>query len=329
MQPDLVERVWGGRRLAELLGKDLPDGRPIGESWELADHPHGLSTVADGPLAGRTLRWVIENHGEKVLGRVGAARSKGGRFPLLVKFIDASDRLSVQVHPDDALAAARYPGENGKTECWVVVHAEPHAWIIDGLQPGTTRRDLTAAVKKGSVEERLAVRPVKTGDFVWVPAGRVHAIGPGIVLAEVQQNSDLTYRVFDWNRPGLDGKPRALQVADAMDAIAFDDESPPPGGRGKTADETGLYIEHLVDCHAFSLTRIQLDRRPWAADTGQGYVAVITLAGTARLSTGEGTMPIRAGDTVLVPADANEYVLEAADGLTVLVAAPPGRAPTQ
>ena len=328
MQPALVERVWGGRRLAELLGKDIPQDQRIGESWELADHPHGASTVADGPLAGKTLRWVLEHHAAEVLGRA-AARTQAARFPLLVKFIDASDRLSVQVHPDDARAAADHEGASGKTECWVVVRAEPDAWIIDGLKPGTTRPQFAAAVKNGSLEALLRMRPVKAGDFIWVPAGRVHAIGPGIVLAEVQQNSDLTYRVYDWNRKGLDGKPRKLHVAEALQAISFGGELPPAGGRGKTADETGLFIEHLVDCHVFSLTRIHLDRRPWAADTGDGYAAVVTLAGAARLATPDGAVPIRAGDTVLVPASAGEYVLEAAEKLTVLVAAPPGKAPTQ
>ena len=329
MEPVLKEKIWGGTRLAELLGKTAAKGRRIGESWELADHPHGTSRVVAGPLAGRTLREVLSRHGPAILGRDLAARRWAERFGLLVKFIDASDRLSVQVHPDDALAAAHGGGDTGKTECWVVLHAEPEAWLIRGLAPGTTRRRLREAVEAGRTEECLVRRPVQAGDFVWVPAGAVHAIGPGIVLAEVQQNSDLTYRVYDWNRKGLDGKPRKLHVAEALQAISFGGELPPAGGRGKTADETGLFIEHLVDCHAFSLTRIHLDRRPWAADTGDGYAAVVTLAGAARLATPDGAVPIRAGDTVLVPASAGEYVLEAAEKLTVLVAAPPGKAPTQ
>ena len=327
MQPVLMERVWGGRRLAELLGKAVPADKRIGESWELADHPHGRSIVADGPLAGKTLRLVLERHGPEVLGREGAAKAWAARFGLLVKFIDASDRLSVQIHPDDAYAAAHARGESGKTECWVIVHADPGAWLIHGLKPGTTRAAFAAALDKGKVEDLLAVRPVKAGDFIWVPAGTVHAVGPGIVLAEVQQTSDLTYRVYDWNRKGLDGKPRELHVREALQAIRFSGDPIPTGGRGKTADETGLVIESLVDCHAFSLSRIHLDRRPWAADTAGACAAMVVLSGTARLATGQGAMPVRAGDTVLVPAGAGEYALEAADRLTVLVAAPPGKAP--
>jgi len=348
MQPVLVERIWGGRRLADILGKALPPDTRIGESWELADHPNGRSRVADGPLAGQTLREVLERHGPAVVGRTAAARAWAARFGLLIKFIDATDRLSVQVHPDDAYASAHVPGESGKTECWVVVHAEPGAWLINGLRPGTTRDRFADALKKGRIEELLATRPVKAGDFVWVPAGTVHAIGPGIVLAEVQQNSDLTYRVYDWGRVGLDGKPRPIQVAEALESIRFAGDparqpatgrpvavpggdaaaSPAPaGGRGKTSDETGLVIDHLVDSAAFSLSRIILDRRPWAADTRGSCAVLVVLAGKARLATGDGQTPIRAGDTILVPADAKEYALEQPERLTVLVAAPPGKAP--
>ena len=348
MQPVLVERIWGGRRLADILGKALPPDTRIGESWELADHPNGRSRVADGPLAGQTLREVLERHGPAVVGRTAVARAWAARFGLLIKFIDATDRLSVQVHPDDAYASAHVPGESGKTECWVVVHAEPGAWLINGLRPGTTRDRFADALKKGRIEELLATRPVKAGDFVWVPAGTVHAIGPGIVLAEVQQNSDLTYRVYDWGRVGLDGKPRPIQVAEALESIRFAGDparqpatgrpvavpggdaaaSPAPaGGRGKTSDETGLVIDHLVDSAAFSLSRIILDRRPWAADTRGSCAVLVVLAGKARLATGDGQTPIRAGDTILVPADAKEYALEQPERLTVLVAAPPGKAP--
>ena len=348
MQPVLVERVWGGRRLADILGKAVPPDARIGESWELADHPSGRSRFADGPLAGQTLREVLERHGRQVLGRDSPAQAWAARFGFLIKFIDATDRLSVQVHPDEAYASAHVPGERGKTECWVVVHAEPGAWIVNGLQPGTTRGRFADALKKGRIEELLATSPVKAGDFIWVPAGTVHAIGPGIVLAEVQQNSDLTYRVYDWGRVGLDGKPRQTHLREALECIRFAGDparqpatgrpaavsggdaagSPAPaGGRGKTSDETGLVIDHLADSAAFSLSRIILDRRPWAADTRGSCAALVVLAGKARLATGEGQAPIRAGDTILVPADAKEYALEQPERLTVLVAAPPGKAP--
>jgi len=329
MRPVMVERVWGGRRLAELFGKPLPPDVLIGEAWELADRPDAQSVVADGPLAGKTLRQVLELHGQAIVGREGVVRRWAARFGLLVRFIDASDRLSVQVHPDDAHAAAHAPGQSGKTECWIVVHAAPGAWLIHGLKPGTTRRAFADAVAKGKMEECLAVRPVKRGDFVWVPAGTVHALGPGIVAAGIQQNSDLTYRLDDWGRKGPDGKPRDLHIEQALEVIRFTGEAVPPGGRGKTADEQGLVIEHLVDGPAFSLSRIKVDRRPWAADTGGTCAALIVIAGSARLTTTEGAAAIRAGDTILVPADAGEYALETPEKLVVLVAAPPGKAPIE
>lgn len=329
MQPVLVERVWGGRRLADLLNKAIPAGRRIGESWEVADHPHGRSTIMAGPFAGKTLRWLLEHHGADVLGQQEFALGGAARFPVMVKFIDATDRLSIQVHPDDDYAGAHHPGESGKTECWCVIHAEAESWVIDGFRPGVGRDDLAAALAKGRIEDLVTTRPVKAGDFLWIPAGLVHGLGPGVVLAEVQQNSDVTYRVHDWNRKGADGRPRELHVPQALEAIRFAGDLLPAGGRGRTADETGLAIDHLVDCHAFSLSRIRLDRRPWAADTGQAYAVLVTLAGAARLATEEGSMEIRAGDTVVIPAGANEYVLEAAEGLSVLVAAPPGKAPTK
>ena len=327
MQPVLVDRVWGGRRMAELLGKPLPEGAKIGESWELSDHPHNRTRVAEGPLAGRTLREVLEQNGQAILGRNGQARAWSMRFGVLVKFIDAADRLSVQVHPDDAHAAKHSKEESGKTECWVVVHAEPGAWVIDGLRAGTTRDRLATALKKGSIEELLTTRPVKAGDFIWVPAGTVHAAGPGLVLAEIQQTSDLTYRLYDWNRPGSDGKPRALHIERAMECIRFAGNAPPAGGKGRTADETGLLIESLVDCPAFSLSRIRIDRRPYAVEMGGACAVLVVVAGSARLAAGDITMPIRAGDTILVPADCEEYALEMPDRLTALVAAPAGKAP--
>jgi len=329
MEPVLKEKIWGGTRLAELLGKAAAKGRRIGESWELADHPNGTSRATTGPMAGLTLREILARHGPAVLGRGPQARRWAERFGLLVKFIDASDRLSVQVHPDDAYAAAHARGDTGKTECWIVLHAEPGAWLIRGLAPRTTRRELAAALEAGRAEDLFAKRPVTAGDFIWVPAGLVHAIGPGIVLAEIQQNSDLTYRLYDWGRTTDQGKPRDLHVREALETIDFSGEEPTPGGSGKTAEETGLHVDHLVDCHAFSLSRMRLDRRPWAGETDGAFAALVVIGGQGRLAAGGESMPIAAGDTVLVPADAGEYVFETQGNLEVLIAAPPGKAPTQ
>ncbi len=329
MQPVFKERVWGGRRLAGLLAMDLPADRPIGEAWTLADHPNGRTTVADGPLAGQTLGQVLREHASKILGRAGARSSAAPRFPLMVKFIDASDRLSVQVHPDDATALPGREGEAGKTECWVVIDAAPDAWVVDGLKAGTTRPALAEAIRAGTVEDLLVVRPVTAGDFIWVPPGRVHAVGPGVVLAEVQQTSDVTYRAYDWGRFGLDGVPRPLHVREALETIRFKGGSEPAGGRGRTTAEKGLTIDHLVDCHAFSLSRVCLDRRPWAAEVRDAYAVVVAISGRALLSAEGATTALVPGATVLVPADAGEYALRDAENLVCLVAAPTGKAPTR
>jgi len=327
MEPVFKERVWGGRRLAELLGKPLPEGRPIGESWELADHPHGRSRVAEGPLSGRTLRDVLQQDAEAVLGEGAAASGTAGPFPIMVKFIDAAHRLSVQVHPSAAGGARGEGQEGGKTECWVVLHADPGAWVVEGLRPGTSRAALEAAAREGGLQEILNVRPVSAGDFVWVPAGLLHAAGDGLVLAEVQQTSDLTYRVYDWDRVGLDGAARPLHVREALEAVRLEAPLPPSGGRGPIRRETGLLVESLVACPAFTLARLRLDGRGWTAPTDGTWAVVVALAGTARLVTEEGAVSLRAGDTVLVPAGAAWYSLDAPEALTALIAAPPGKGP--
>ncbi len=326
MKPVLKEKVWGGDRLATLLGKNARPDTPIGESWELADHPHGTSTIAGGRFAGRPLREVLQRNADAILGPRGVGMGWGRRFGLLIKFIDATEKLSVQVHPDDAAAPE---GERGKTECWTILHAEPGAWIVYGTTPGTTRESFAAAVEEDAVEDCLARREVKAGDFIWVPAGTLHAIGPGIVLAEIQQNSDVTYRVYDWGRTGLDGKPRELHVEEALEATNFSGDVPPSGGKGRTADETGLVIEHLVDCPVFSASRVRLDRRPWAAETKGQCAALVVVGGEARLATPGGDVLLAKGDTVLVPADAGEYAFDSPRALDVLLAAPPGAAPAR
>jgi mannose-6-phosphate isomerase len=320
MQPVLVERPWGGHRLADLLGKAVAPGARIGESWELSDLPHSHTRVAEGPMVGQTLHEVLGQHGVAVLGREYMARGWDSHFGLLVKFIDATDRATLQVHAEGTASG-------GGAEGWVVVHADPGAWLVNGLKAGVTRDSLAAALKQGKVEDCLAIQAVKAGDFIWVPAGVVHAIGPGVVVAGVLQRPDATFSMYDWGHNGPDGKAHGLQVREGLEAIRYSGEGVPAGGRGKTADETGLVIDHLVDGPALSLSRITLDRRPWAADTRGTPAVLVVLVGTARLTTAEGVMDVRAGDTVLVPADAKEYALEQPARLTVLVAAPSGKAP--
>src|SRR5665213_1290891 len=220
-RPIFKERVWGGRALERLYGKNLPAGIPIGESWEISDRPGDASVISNGPLAGKDLRWLMENHERELLGE---AKSANGRFPLLIKILDAQDKLSLQVHPPAGKAAA-LNGEP-KTEAWYIADAAPGAELYVGSKRGVTRAEFEQKIKTGEVAECFHRVPVKAGDTMFLPSGRVHAIGAGLVIFEIQQNSDTTYRVFDWNRTGLDGKPRELHIAQSLASIDFSDFEP-------------------------------------------------------------------------------------------------------
>lgn len=219
--PLLQPRVWGGHRLAELYGKPAPQPGPIGESWEIADRPEATSIVAEGPLAGRSLRDLMN---ADPAGLLGDAEDRAGRFPLLVKILDARQVLSLQVHPPPHLASAL--GGEPKSELWYFTETRPEAEILAGLRPGVTRADFERRLAEGTVAECFHRLPVRPGDALFLPSGRVHALGAGVVLFEIQENSDTTYRVFDWNRVGLDGKPRALHLRESLACIDFTDVEP-------------------------------------------------------------------------------------------------------
>src|SRR6185312_9944608 len=239
-RPIFKERVWGGRAIERLYGKQLPPGVPIGESWEISDRPGDASVIANGPLAGKDLRWLMENHERELLGK---AKSAKGRFPLLIKILDAQEKLSLQVHPP-AEKAAELKGEP-KTEAWYIADAAPGAELYVGLKRGVTRAEFERKIKTGEVAECFHRLPVKAGDTMFLPSGRVHAIGAGLVIFEIQQNSDTTYRVFDWNRVGLDKKPRELHVAESVASIDFEDFE--PGLVNSPFDEAGpVKLRQLV-----------------------------------------------------------------------------------
>jgi mannose-6-phosphate isomerase len=220
--PIFKDRIWGGRELERLYGKNIPHDKPIGEAWEISDRPGDASVIANGPLAGKSLRWLMENHAGEILGDAKPAAQ--GRFPLLCKILDAREKLSLQVHPP-ASKAAELKGEP-KTEMWFIADAAPGASLYVGLKAGVTRAEFEKKIADGSVAECFHRIPVKAGDTMFLPSGRVHAIGDGLVIFEIQQNSDTTYRVFDWNRVGLDGKPRELHIAESLASIDFNDFAP-------------------------------------------------------------------------------------------------------
>ncbi len=294
-QPIFKERVWGGRSLERLYRKPLPIGAPIGESWEISDRPGDASVIAHGPLSGKDLRWLVENHRADLL---GAARLEGGRFPLLIKLLDAQEKLSLQVHPP-AHSAAEIHGDP-KTEMWFIAEAAPGAELYVGLKTGVTHANFERRIRDGRVAECFHRVPVRAGDAMFLPSGRVHAIGAGLVIFEIQQNSDTTYRVFDWNRVGLDGQPRDLHVAQSLASIDFNDFEPALASGEETAG-TNCRIRTLVRDPLFNVELISAQSDsviPLPASRMQ-ILGVVT--GEVRVS-GSSTPVLRAGDFCLLPA---------------------------
>ena len=295
--------LWGGRRFATALGRDLPPGDDYAESWELVDRGADQSVVAAGPLAGASLGELVRNRGRELLGRAAPLPA----FPLLFKFLDACRDLSVQVHPDDARAARLVPPDRGKTEAWYVIDAAPGARIWAGTRPGTDPAAFAAALRAGRVGDVLHVFEPRAGDCVFVPAGTVHAIGGGLLVAEIQQSSDVTYRLHDWGRVGPDGRPRQLHVEAGLDAVTrFGPVM--PAAPEPTADPA---VRRLVSCDHFLLDEV----RPaagggrWAlgGDDGCHFLAVI--AGKASFDDRWGLPPLSRGACALVPVAAGRQDL--------------------
>jgi len=305
-QPIFKERVWGGRNLERLYHKDLPPIVPIGESWEISDRPEGVSVIANGPLAGKDLRWLMEHHAGELL---GPARPQGGRFPLLIKILDAQERLSLQVHPP-ADVAARLGGEP-KTELWYIADAQPGAELYAGLRRGATRAEFERQLQDGTVADCFHRVAVKPGDVMFLPSGRVHAIGAGIVVFEIQQNSDTTYRVFDWNRPGLDAKPRELHVEQSLQCIDFQDFEPAltPGEVQGGTDGNG-HAPTMVNDPLFTIEHLRFARGGHGDFRGGGLEIFGVLAGRLAAHHGKERIDLRAGEFCLKPAEVERVRLD-------------------
>jgi len=246
LKPVYQERVWGGRALESSLHRSLPAGRPIGESWEIVDRPEAQSTVTNGALAGKTLREVIATNSAAIM---GPRWQKEKTFPILVKWLDCRERLSLQVHPPASIAA-QLKGEP-KTENWYIAEAAPQSHLIVGLKRGATKEKFETALHDLTLENCVHRFPVKTGDSILVHSGQVHAIDGGNLILEIQQNSDTTYRVYDWGRVGLDGKPRQMHVQESLASIAWDDFEPNPvRGEEKAAV--------IADAAEFRIRRVPL-----------------------------------------------------------------------
>ena len=297
-EPIYEYRLWGGRRLAGVLDAPLPGDGPIGEAWILSDRDEFQSRVANGSLKGRTISELLAQFPEQVMGKL-AGRFQ--RFPLLLKFLDALETLSVQVHPSDAHPDLLPVGETGKTEAWVVLEAGPKSRIYSGLKPGTTEVGLRHALANGGVRDLLACFTPAPGDAVFTPAGTVHALGGDIVVFEVQQNSDVTFRLYDWNHvDATTGKPRALQVDQALDCIDFGECA---GGLVTPVVEAATPVkrERLFHCEQFWLSRLQGDA-PFAVGTPGVPRVLVCITGTGQVEHGGATYAVGKGDVFLLPA---------------------------
>lgn len=311
-RPILRHYVWGGRKLADLLGKDLA-GRPTAaESWEVCARGDDQSVVLFGPLAGRPLETLLGEFGAQL---VGSGRPLD-RFPLLFKFLDAAEPLSVQVHPSDALAARLVPPDSGKTEAWFVIDASPDSLIYAGLRPGVDRDCLAEAVRAGRVDEVIHCFRAAPGDCILIPAGAVHAVGRGVLIAELQQSSDTTFRLFDWNRVGPDGQPRPLHVNQGLEAVDF--HLGPIGPA--TPQRLGSLRQRLTSCPYFVWERWSISRSAALAGDGRMHIVAV-IAGAARCPSAPGPVRLPRGATLLLPAAieptefiADEGPLELLDG---------------
>jgi mannose-6-phosphate isomerase len=300
--PILREYLWGGRRLAEL-GKRLGGGNHYAESWEIVDHGADQSVVADGDFAGTTLHELVAKRGPELFGRHAPQR----QFPLLFKFLDCQRTLSVQVHPNDQQAAKLNPPDLGKTEAWVVLAAEPGSQVYAGLKPGVDRRALQSALQRGTCEELLHQFEPRVGDCLLIEAGTVHALGAGLLIAEIQQASDTTYRLFDWNRLDRDGKPRPLHINESLETIDYFRGPVQPLPPQATE---WPHIERLAACDKFVIDRLRIDATPQRHAIDNRFHILSASEGEVLVKVEGQRYGLRRGSTLLIPADCRHIELE-------------------
>ncbi len=324
----LIKRIrWGGTRLGTRLGKEIGELTDAAESWEIVDHGDDQSVVMQGDLSGTSLHQLVNKYADNLFGSDHSRE----QFPLLVKFLDANDVLSVQVHPNDVEAKKFGVNENGKTEAWVIIDAEPDSCIYAGLKEGVDRQKFLAAVGQGDVEECLHEIVVQPGDCFFIPAGTVHAIGAGILLAEIQQSSDLTFRIHDWGRVGDDGQPRELHLEEALACVDYErgpvqavvgkpvDVSFGDNSGDESADEPhNSKVEELVACEHFVIRRWQLDQSA-TMETENRFRIVLVLSGAMSVQTTGFSHLLETGQTILFPASCPAITLTPGDGDVVFL----------
>lgn len=290
--PIYMTRVWGGRSLETVYQRDLPDDQPYGESWEMSDRADEQSIVSSGPFAGKSLHDLWINHREEIFGE----DLTGDRFPLLIKILDARDDLSIQVHPPAEVADEL--GGDPKTEMWYIADCDPGAKLYIGLKDGCTRESFERSLAEGTVEEQVHAVSPRAGESIFIPSGRLHAIGAGFIIYEIQQNSDTTYRVFDWNRVGLDGDPRDLHIDESMASIDFDDLEP---GMDQPDGDT------LVSCEYFFVTRHNIPESQELTVQNDAFSIITVISG--QICSEAGTI-FKTGDFLILPRNAEPLIAQ-------------------
>ncbi|MGD9496009.1 MAG: type I phosphomannose isomerase catalytic subunit [Armatimonadota bacterium] len=315
-RPEFKPKIWGGRRLHSVLGKKLPPGQKIGESWEVADIPEGTSAVANGPLEGWTLRELMQCRAPGLL-----RENHHERFPLLVKFIDVARDTSIQVHPDADACRRYFPDEHPKAETWIVVHAEPGAAVYHGLRADCSMADFVWAVRNNQAQSCLRRVPVSVGDVIHVAPGTVHALLAGVMVLEIQEPSDSTFRIDDLGRLGPDGRPRELHVEQALLALRPDHDMPAKLEPVPDHFQWGS-CELLVDCRPYTIHRITLRRQlSWRVARDAPVVASL-VSGRAQIACRSWEGRARAGDTFIIPPRLGEVYVEPAPEAVVIISEP-------
>lgn len=300
-KPVYKDYPWGGTRIPATYNRHVPAGI-YAESWEIADHSDGMSTVENGPLKGKTLREILQHDPQGLMG----SRTTGTRFPLLIKLIDARQKLSVQVHPNDE-TATRFGGE-AKTEMWYLL-GDNASQVFCGLKEGVTRERFLQAVAEGTSGETMRPVPVKKGDAVFVRGGRVHAIDEGCLILEIQQNSNTTYRIYDWGRMGNDGKPRELHIDQAINVINWNDTDNPRVEPELIVDTDTFQCWDVLNCEYFHLEKLVFSGPLEVPLDGSTFHALFVAEGEAEISWGDETLTAPAGTSILVPAALPAYTL--------------------
>ncbi|MFW6221356.1 MAG: type I phosphomannose isomerase catalytic subunit [Fibrobacterota bacterium] len=319
-EPILKEKIWGGNNLSRKLHKHLPSHAKIGESWELSSYGNDLSTASSEPVAGMVISDLLRIYGESILGVSGDSNY----FPLLFKFIDAQERLSVQVHPDDRQARSRGLGQFGKSECWYVVDAKPDACIIAGFKPGTTIEDIKQAIETKTLEQLLNYTPISAGDVIFVPAGTVHAIMEGTLIYEVQETSDTTFRLYDWDRVDDRGNRRRLHIEESLAVLDTSCQEHCKIAPVECGDiSRGIHAFRAV-CKYFAIEEYRLEGENHIdMPSKKSFQVVTVLDGVATIRTDAGVSDAAVGKTLLIPALSKDVQIETTSGANFLVTSVP------